>query len=76
MGENAIWYNTEMNIWIIGLVENLGSNTGKYIAKNKFGGLTDSENEWMFFNDGWKVAPPNDITVQSTCKYRLNFGEN
>ena len=69
MGDKAIWYNAKNNNWIIGDISFVGSGKARFFAENEFGGLTDSENKWMFVNDEWEEAPPNDIIVQSSCKY-------
>ena len=71
LGGKAIWYNTENYAWVVGLTGNIGSTRGVIFTKTEFGGLTDGDNRWNYFNEGWKVAGPNDIIVQSTCKYSM-----
>ena len=68
MGSNAIWYNEVYKSWNIGSINELGGNTGVGIyAKDDFGGLTDAKNLWKYkFNNGWKSAGTNDITVECT----------
>jgi len=80
-GGQAIWYDAENDLWIIGDVRVLGSKYGFIISGNAFGGLTDGKNEWHY-SDGYsdsipmprgklKLAQPNDINIQSKCQCTL-----
>ena len=68
MGDDAIWYNERYKSWTIGSINELGGSTGVGIyAKDNFGGLTDEKNLWRYkFDNGWKSAGTNDITVECT----------
>ena len=52
MGEQAIWYNTEYNEWLIGSIDYLGQKIGQIYTKNEFGGLTNEQNVWKYFDNG------------------------
>jgi hypothetical protein len=63
----AIWYKSSHNIWIIGNVENIGQTLASLVAQDEFSGLTDTNNEWLYYFEGsWVPSSPNDINV--TCK--------
>ena len=59
-GEKAIWYYEGNNLWIIGLIDDLGNSVMG--ARNEFAGLTDNRNDWIYGN-GDEVT---DINVQCT----------
>ena len=61
----AIWYSTETTDWIIGKIDDLGSDYGGIAVKNIFVGLTDEKNAWEYVAGGeWKKAGKNDIIVK------------
>ena len=62
-GEFAIWYSTSRS-WIIGLIKDIGSNTGNIFVKKGFGRFFHKRNVWSYFNDNqWKTTGTNDVTV-------------
>ena len=63
----AIWYDSSNSLWVIGKVENIGQSSAYLLAYDSFSGLTDTNNEWLYYFDGnWVPSSPNDINV--TCK--------
>ena len=60
----AIWIKN--NHWIIGLIGHIGTNKATFYAHNKFSGLSDSNNQWLYKNDGqWSLPEdPNDIRIE------------
>ena len=67
--ENAIWFNKENSLWVIGSKYDIGSDSGRFSTKNEFGGLTESRNKW---NDGHKTLGPNEINVQCLLEGKLD----
>ena len=64
MGDVAIWYN-ELDSWMIGSTDNLGSKYGFIYAVDDFRGLKDDKNVWKYCSGHeWKTAGTNDITVE------------
>ena len=64
MGGVAIWYN-ELDSWMIGPTDKLGSKDGFIHTIDDFGGLKDDRNIWKYWNGHeWKTAGTNDITVE------------
>ena len=51
MDGKAIWYLSNLNVWIIGHIENIGNRVGCFYTKDNFGGLCDSKNVWNFTNN-------------------------
>ena len=73
----AIWI--KHNFWIIGLIGHIGTNKATFYAQNEFSGLSDSNNQWHYKNDGQWIIPedPNDIRIEISeecCIYESNFG--
>ena len=73
----AIWFKN--NGWIIGLIGHIGTNKATFYAQNEFSGLSDSNNQWHYKNDGQWILPedPNDIKIEISgecCMYESNFG--
>ena len=62
----AIWI--QHNFWIIGLIGHIGTNKATFYAQNEFSGLSDSNNQWHYRNDGQYFLPedPNDIRIEIT----------
>ena len=66
----AIWYNADINFWLIASSEYIGSRYASIAAKNEFEGLTDKRNEWRYWNgSSWINANRNDIDIR--CKGKL-----
>ena len=68
-GENAIWYLSVLNIWMIGYRNKLGENDGEFFAQNNYGGLTDSRNVWKYtIDDSTWITPSdsNDVIISSS----------
>ena len=66
-GDHAIWYKLSHNIWIIGNVENIGQTLGSLVAQDGFSGLTDPNNEWLYYFEGsWVPSSPNDVIMTCT----------
>ena len=77
MGDNAIWYHNEVNAWLFGSIDHIGSTVTGIYAFDDFGGLTDEKNVWVYWNgDEYKKAGTNDVIVTSctsgTPKILLN----
>ena len=71
----AIWI--KHNVWIIGLIGHIGTNKGTFYAHNVFSGLSDSNNQWHYKDDGQWILPedPNDIRIEISDKtFQSNFG--
>ena len=68
----AIWYQSEVNQWIIGCLSNIGHKRSLAYTNNEHGGLPDNVNVWYIYRTypGWKIAKPNTIvvTITSSCK--------
>ena len=65
-GDNYIWYNNEINAWMFGSIDDIGSYFGGIAAYDNFGGLTDEKNVWFYSNgEEFKTAGTNDIIVTS-----------
>ena len=65
----AIWYIQSYNdwsAWSIGPLSEIGSEAAFILADNDFSGITDNDNQWLFWYDGkvW-ISPsdPNDIQI-------------
>ena len=60
----AIWI--KHNVWIIGLIGHIGTNKATFYAHNVFSGLSDSNNQWHYKDDGQWILPedPNDIRIK------------
>ena len=60
----AIWIKD--NVWIIGLIGNIGTNKATFYAHNEFSGLSDSNNQWHYKDDEQWILPedPNDIRIE------------
>ena len=66
----AIWYNADINFWLIGYSSFLGSRLALIKAKNEFKGLSDKRNEWSYWNgSSWINTNKNDIDIQ--CKGKI-----
>ena len=66
----AIWYNADINFWLIAPLGYLGGRLATIKAKNEFEGLSDKRNEWSYWNgSSWINANRNDIDVQ--CKGKI-----
>ena len=66
----AIWYNTDINFWLIAPLIYIGSSFASIAAKNEFEGLTDKRNDWRYWNgSSWINANSNDIDIQ--CKGKI-----
>ena len=65
----ALWYNAYHNDdWIIGSVDNLGTNTGG-IASNGIQGISSCpynvpNDAWEYWNDGWIITSANDVSIE------------
>ena len=66
-GVNAIWYIQSSNNWLIGPLSEIGTNTAWIFASNDFSGITDNDNQWLYWNGTAWTSPfdPNDIKI--TC---------
>ena len=64
---NAIWYIQSDNNWLIGPLSEIGNNTAYIFASNDFSGITDNDNQWLYWNGTAWTSPfdPNDIKI--TC---------
>ena len=72
MNERAIWYLSDLNYWVIGLIKFTGSDRASFFTKDEFGGLTDKRNVWMLHTEiGWIRAEPNEINVTSIISSKL-----
>ena len=70
----AIWFKN--NGWIIGLIGHIGTNKATFYAHNEFSGLSDTNNQWYYKDDGQWILPedPNDIRIEIT--YNENDSTN
>ena len=71
----AIWFKP--NTWIIGLIGHIGTNKATFYAHNQFSGLSDSNNQWHYKDDGQWILPedPNDIRIEISYEtFESNFG--
>ena len=62
----AIWYAQSVNVdWVIGSLSKIGSSNGWIFAINNFSGITDSQNQWIYWNGNALTYPsdPNDIQI-------------
>ena len=66
-GVNAIWYIQSSNNWLIGPLSEIGNIVGWIYASNDFSGITDNDNQWLYWNGTAYTSPsdPNDIKI--TC---------
>ena len=65
----AIWYNADINFWMIAPSKYIGSRLASIKAKNEFAGLSDKRNEWSYWNgSSWINANKNDIDIQCQGK--------
>ena len=65
----ALWYNAYHNDdWIIGSVDNLGTNTGGILSAGIQGISSCPYNvpndAWMYSNNGWIIADANDVSIK------------
>ena len=70
----AIWI--KYNTWIIGLIGHIGTNKATFYAHDQFSGLSDSNNQWHYKDDGQWILPedPNDIRIEiSDETFQSNF---
>ena len=67
---NAIWYMPNNNQWKIADIKYTGEDFADLYAIDQFSGLTDSRNQWHYYDylsKTHKLPPdPNDITVMCT----------
>ena len=62
-GNQAIWYNDEIDIWIFGEKEDLGTATGSIFTT--FSNQCPNEvNKWLYFADGEFVDAGSDIQIK------------
>ena len=61
----AIWYIQSDNKWLIGELSDIGKNVAWIFAFNDFSGITDNENQWLYWNGNDYTSPsdPNDIQI-------------
>ena len=64
----ALWYNVGSDDWMIGSVDNLGSDTGG-IASTGNQGISScpynvANDVWQYLNDGWIIADANDVSIE------------
>ena len=63
----AIWYSQSNNIWLIGPLSEIGSDSAWIFASNNFSGITDHDNHWLYWNfyfQAWtSPSEPNDIQI-------------
>ena len=61
----AIWYSQSNNIWLIGPLSYIGSDSAWIFASNDFSGITDNDNQWLYWNgNAWtSKSDPNDIQI-------------
>ena len=66
----ALWYNAGSDDWLIGFVDDLGTNFGS-ISSTGNQGISScpynvSNDAWEYWNmvDGWIVADANDVSVE------------
>ena len=66
---NALWYNTAAYDWMIGSVDNLGTNTGG-ISSNWGQGRSSCpynvpNDAWQYIGDSaWIIADANDVSIE------------
>ena len=62
-GNQAIWYNDEIDVWIFGEKEDLGTATGSIFTT--FSNQCPNEvNKWLYFADGDFVDAGSDIQIK------------
>ena len=63
--ESAIWYLQSSNIWLIGPLSEIGTGICWIFASNDFSGITDNDNQWLYWNGNAWTSPsyPNDIQI-------------
>ena len=61
----AIWYLQTHNVWFIGPLKEIGNDAGYISATNDFSGITDNDNQWLYWvGFGWTFpSDPNDIQI-------------
>ena len=61
----AIWYSQSNNTWLIGPLSYIGSDFAWIFASNDFSGITDNDNQWLYWNGNAWTSPsdPNDIQI-------------
>ena len=61
----AIWYIHISNNWLIGLLSEIGNDYAFIYALNDFSGITDNDNQWLYWNGNAWTSPsdPNDIQI-------------
>ena len=74
-GNHAIWYSSDNSQWIIGLMEEVGSNRG-YLYANEANGwpaLLSGTMDWNYVKDGvWhKVSSAEDVTIKNEPPSKL-----
>ena len=67
-GGNAIWY--EQGDWVIGDLEDIGTNICAMSAIDAYGGLDDDNNVWQYYNPeiGWAYPGENNVRIDCTSK--------
>ena len=67
-GSNAIWY--EQGDWVIGDLEDIGTNICAMSAIDAYGGLDDDNNVWQYYNPeiGWTYPGENNVRIDCTSK--------
>ena len=65
----ALWYNAGSDDWMIGSVDNLGSDTGGISSTGNQGQsscpFNVPNNAWKYGgNNGWVIADANDVNIE------------
>ena len=73
-GAYAIWYMQNYNYWFVGRLSEIGNAHGFIYASNDFSGITDNDNQWLFWNGNAWTSPSDPNNIKITCmdgKYTL-----
>ena len=64
-GDQALWYDITVNVWLIGDSSYLGSNDGSiHSAQDTACPTSDNQFKYVDDDDEWTLAPINSVSIQ------------
>ena len=65
---HALWYNPASNDWMIGSVDDIGTDTGGISSTGDQGISSCPYNvpndAWEYWNNGWIIADANNVSIE------------
>ena len=76
-GFECIWYNAQCKAWIVGELNDLGTNRAKIFAQNVYGEILDRRNKWqanlMKVIAGTSLVKMTSMNVTCSCTLEVIF---